>query len=312
MTTALVTGTSTGIGYETALKLAREGQRVFAAVRSEQSGEALVGAAAGLDVQLLVMDVDEDQSVADAIGGLLDGGEQVDVLVNNAGISLGSSVEETTLEVFQRVMNTNTWGTVRCIHAVLPAMRQRGSGCIINVTSVSGVLPSMTMSAYSMSKHAQESLTEGLAQEVAPFGIRVAAVEPGVIITPIFEKALSQQIDPQSPYIGSINRITRFFLSALGNPSTPAAVADTIWHAITTDEPQLRYLVGPDAEKLMGNRRRNERRGVAGPDGRRRRRGVGRVVRRHDRRQDGLRPARRFGDGVSPKRATPRHQNRKG
>ena len=246
MRTAVVTGSSTGIGFAIALKLAREGERVLAGVRSEASGAALVDAAGGLDLRLLVMDVDDDASVAGALG---DAGP-VDILVNNAGISEGFSIEETPIEQFQAVMNTNTWGSVRCIQAVLPGMRERGSGTIVNVTSVSGRVPTFQMGAYTMSKHAQEALTEVLAMEAAGFGIRVAAVEPGVILTPIFEKALSRPPLRDSPYKAQTNRINRFFMSALGAPTMPDAVADVVWHAITTDEPRLRYTVGPDAELL--------------------------------------------------------------
>jgi NAD(P)-dependent dehydrogenase (short-subunit alcohol dehydrogenase family) len=106
------------------------------------------------------------------------------------------------------------------------------------------------MGAYTMSKHAQEALTEVLAMETAGFGIRVAAVEPGVILTPIFEKALRQAPIRNSPYKQQVDRINRFFLTALGAPTMPEAVADVVWHAVTTDEPKLRYTVGPDAEQL--------------------------------------------------------------
>jgi NAD(P)-dependent dehydrogenase (short-subunit alcohol dehydrogenase family) len=107
------------------------------------------------------------------------------------------------------------------------------------------------MGAYVMSKHAQEALTEVLALEATRFGIRVAAIEPGVILTPILEKALARPPLTDSPYTSHADRITRFFLTALGAPTMPEAVADTVWHAITTDDPQLRYTVGPDAEKLV-------------------------------------------------------------
>ena len=106
------------------------------------------------------------------------------------------------------------------------------------------------MGAYTMSKHAQEALTEVLAMETAGFGIRVAAIEPGVILTPIFEKAMARPVLRDSPYRQQTDRVNRFFLTALGAPTMPDAVADAVWHAITTDEPRLRYPVGPDAEKL--------------------------------------------------------------
>jgi NAD(P)-dependent dehydrogenase (short-subunit alcohol dehydrogenase family) len=251
MTVSVVTGSSTGIGQATALRLAREGHTVHGTVRSEASGQALLDAAGDLDVRLLVMDVDDDASVADALGGL-----EVDVLVNNAGITNGHCIEETPLAVFQAVMNTNAWGLVRCIQAVLPSMRDRGSGRIVNVTSVAGRLGNATQGAYCMSKWAAEALTECLAQEVAPFGISVSAVEPGVIVTPIFEKAMHDLADPASPYANANQRVGEWFLQSLltGAGLPPEAVAEVIAEAATADDPKLRYLIGPDGEALVAER----------------------------------------------------------
>jgi NAD(P)-dependent dehydrogenase (short-subunit alcohol dehydrogenase family) len=251
MTVSVVTGSSTGIGCATALRLAALGHTVFGTVRSEASGAALLEAAGDLDVRLLVMDVDDDASVADALGGL-----DVDVLVNNAGITLGHCIEETPLATFQAVMNTNAWGIVRCVQAVLPSMRERGSGRIVNVTSVAGRLGNATQGAYCMSKWAAEALTECLAQEVLPFGIKVSAVEPGVIVTPIFDKAMHDLSDPASPYAEANQRVAEWFLQSLltGAGLPPEAVADAIAACVTADDPKLRYLVGPDGEALVADR----------------------------------------------------------
>lgn len=254
VTRSLVTGASTGIGFATALRLAKEGHEVHASVRSEQSGQALVDASAGLDLSLVIMDVDHDESVATALADLQADRGPIDVLVNNAGISGGHSIEETSLAEFQRVMNTNTWGSLRCIHAVLPSMRERGGGHILNVTSVAGRLAIAGQGAYAASKFAADILTEVLAAEAKPFGIKVTAIEPGVILTPIFAKGMEDPADPDSPYFGS-RRLGEFFVSALGAaPGTPDQVADQIWEAITADNPKLRYLVGGDAERLYAYR----------------------------------------------------------
>ena len=254
MKTAIVTGTSTGIGYATALRLAREGCRVYATVRSETSGAALVEAAAGLPLSLLVLDVDDDASVAKGIASVLAAEGGVDILVNNAGVAIGDSIESTPLDTFQSVMNTNAWGTLRCIQAVLPTMREQRSGCIVNVTSIAGRVATLGQGAYAASKWAAEAISEILAAETAPFGIRVAIIEPGVVVTPIFDKAMERPLDTESPYFEWTFRTSRLLLAGLADGSTPEQTADVIWQAISTDSPTLRYRVGADAEALAEHR----------------------------------------------------------
>ena len=232
------------------MRLAREGCRVYATVRSEVSGQALAEAAGALPVSLLVVDVDDDVSVADGIGSVIAAEGGVDILVNNAGIAVGDAVERTPLETFRAVMNTNMWGTLRCIHAVLPTMREQQRGCIVNVTSIAGRVAMPGQAAYSASKWAAEALSETLAAETAPFGIRVAIVEPGVVITPIFDKAAQRPIDFESPYAKWTMRTGRLLLAGLVNPSTSDDTAEVIWRAITTDSPVLRYRVGHDADTV--------------------------------------------------------------
>ena len=251
MTVSLVTGASTGIGFATALRLAQEGHRVHASVRSEASGQALLDAAGGLDLSLVVMDVDHDDSVADALASVLTDTGGVDVLVNNAGITAGHAIEDTPLADFQRAMNTNAWGALRCIHALLPSMRERGSGHILTVTSAAGRVATASQGAYAMSKFAAEALTEVLAAEVKPFGIHVTAIEPGVILTPIFDKAVTDPEDPSTPYVGGRRLGEWFMFSLMTDPATPALVADVIWQAVSAEAPKLRYLVGEDAERLV-------------------------------------------------------------
>ena len=254
MTRSLVTGASTGIGFATALRLATEGHEVHASVRSLDSGQALLDASKGLDLALVVMDVDDDDSVSAALGGLQADRGPIDVLINNAGIAGGHSIEETSVAEFQRVMNTNTWGTLRCIHAVLPLMRERSAGHIVNVTSLAGRVAIAGQGAYAASKFAAEALTEILAAETKPFGIRVTAIEPGVIVTPIFEKGIQNPENPDTPYVGG-RRLGELFMSALmGTPGTPDMVAEEIWQAITADAPELRHLVGDDAIRMAGRR----------------------------------------------------------
>jgi NAD(P)-dependent dehydrogenase (short-subunit alcohol dehydrogenase family) len=250
MQTAIVTGSSTGIGFATGLRLAREGCRVYATVRSEASGAALIEAARTLPLSLLVLDVDDDTSVADGIASVIAAEGRIDILVNNAGIAIGDAIERTPLETFQAVMNTNMWGTLRCIQGVLPTMRDQRGGCIVNVTSIAGRVALPGQGAYSASKWAAEALSETLAAETAPFGIRVAIVEPGVVITPIFDKAAQRPLDTTSPYFKWTMRTGRLLLAGLVDPSTSDETADVIWRAITTDTPVLRHRVGRDAETV--------------------------------------------------------------
>jgi len=254
MDIAIVTGTSTGIGFATALRLAREGCRVYATVRSEASGAALLEAAGDLPVSLLVLDVDDDASVAAGLASVIAAEGRVDILVNNAGVSSLVSVEGTPLTQFQAVMNTNTWGGLRCIQAVLPTMREQKRGCIVNLTSIAGRVAAPGQGAYAASKWAMEAISEVLAAEAAPFGIRVAIVEPGVVLTPLVDKGVAAGIDMGSPYVESVLRTGRLLMAGVADPASADDVAGVIWHAISTDKPVLRYPVGKDAEALAANR----------------------------------------------------------
>ncbi len=185
MATILITGTSTGIGLATALAFGRAGDKVAAAVRNPDRAPELADVASreNLDVAIFTMDVDDDVSVTRAADHVAKQVGPIDVLVNNAGIERVGSIEEVPLQDFRAVMETNYFGAIRCIQAVLPSMRQRRSGCIINIASISGRLASSPMGPYAASKIALEALSECLAQEVKPFNVRVAIVEPGIINT---------------------------------------------------------------------------------------------------------------------------------
>ncbi len=254
MATVLITGTSTGIGMATALAFGRAGHRVVATMRNPTAAPGLAEAAARekLSVTVLPMDVDADASVRDGIARAERDVGAIDVLVNNAGIERMGSVEELPLSEFRAVMETNYFGVIRCTQAVLPAMRERRSGCIINVASVAGHVASAPMAAYAASKFALEALSECLAQEVASFSIRVAIVEPGIIDT-----QMSRHIgvaSAPSPYAQQ-RRMAALFATALQAPVPPSVVAEKILEIAVGDTPQLRHPVGPDAEPFLGWRR---------------------------------------------------------
>src|SRR5579862_4113452 len=185
MASVLITGASKGIGLETALAFGRAGHQVYATMRNPAGSPALAETAVRekLPVTVSRMDVDSDQSVAEGIAAIVKDSGAVDVLVNNAGVEAVGSVEEIPLATFRAIMETNYFGALRCIQALAPQMRERGSGCIINVSSVAGRLSCPPMTPYSASKWALEALSEGLAGEMKTFNVRVAIVEPGIIDT---------------------------------------------------------------------------------------------------------------------------------
>lgn len=254
MATVFITGTSTGIGLATALAFARAGHRVAATMRNPGRAPELAEAASRekLPITVLAMDVDSDASVRDGVGRIAEELGQIDVLVNNAGIERMGSVEELPLAEFRAVMETNYFGVIRCVQAVLPAMRQRRSGCIINVASIAGHVATSPMAAYTASKYALESLSECLAQEVKTFNVRVAIVEPGIIDTPMARHISVAQAP--SPYAQQ-RRIAALFVAALKNPVPPSLVADKIVEIAAGGTWQLRHLVGPDAAPFVGWRK---------------------------------------------------------
>ncbi|MEM9622902.1 MAG: SDR family oxidoreductase [Pseudomonadota bacterium] len=256
MNIAVVTGTSTGIGLTTSLHLARHGYKVFAGMRNLAKGDALREAAAAesLDVELLQLDVCDTESIAEAFAQVARTG-QVDVLVNNAGIGGASPLELTPEAEHRQMFDTNYFGAMNCIQAVLPAMRERQSGCIVNITSAVGLLATPNQIAYSASKWALECLGEALAHEVYRFGVRVVNVEPGVIMTNIFENSAEQtRYEKDSPYQPIMRRNGKIFAAGFKRAVPPERVADTILEAITSETYQLRWPVGPDAEGFMAAR----------------------------------------------------------
>jgi NAD(P)-dependent dehydrogenase (short-subunit alcohol dehydrogenase family) len=249
MSSVLITGCSKGIGLETALAFARAGHQVHATMRNPSQSPALAQTAARekLPITISTMDVDSDESVSNAIAAIQKNGP-IDVLINNAGVEGVGPVEEFPLAKFRAIMETNYFGALRCIQALVPQMRQRQSGCIINVSSVAGRFCNPPLISYCASKWALEALSEGLACELKTFNVRVAIVEPGIIDT-----AMAQRIGdpaPGSPY-GQTARFSVLFSNALKNPVPPSLVAEKILEIAQSNSWQLRHPVGPDALPLL-------------------------------------------------------------
>lgn len=250
MASILVTGTSKGIGMATALVLGRAGHTVFATMRNPGAAPELAETAAkeGLPIEVFVMDVNSDTSVSEAFSAIAATQRPVDVLVNNAGIESRGSVEELSLSEFRDVMETNYFGALRCIQAVLPQMRARRSGCIVNISSVAGRISSSPLAPYTASKFALEAVSEALAQEAKMFNVRVAIVQPGIIETDM-AKRLGDGANG-SPYPHE-HRMAGLFAASLKNPASPELVAEKIRDVIESGTWRLRHPIGPDAEPFL-------------------------------------------------------------
>lgn len=259
MPVSLVTGTSTGIGFATALHLARHGHQVVATMRNLAKASPLRDAARAEGLPLVVreLDVTRPDSIERAVAATLAGERPIDVLVNNAGIGGATPLELTSEPEHRAMFETNYWGAIRMIRAVLPSMRERRAGCIVNVTSIAGRIATPNQIAYSASKHALAAASEALAHEVHAFGIRVAIIEPGVVQTAIFENSAgATRYDKTSPYRQIMRRNGKLFAAGFRRPGTSETVAAAILDAITTERPRLRYPVGVDAEGLAAGRAR--------------------------------------------------------
>jgi NAD(P)-dependent dehydrogenase (short-subunit alcohol dehydrogenase family) len=256
MKIAVVTGTSTGIGFETTLHLARNGYRVFAGMRNTAKAQPLIDAAAAesLPVEIVQMDVTNSESVTAAFALIHQTGD-VSLLVNNAGIGGATPLELTPEVEHRQIFETNYFGTIACIQAVLPSMRENGKGDIVNISSIVGVLATPNQIAYSASKYAVEGATEALAHEVYRFGVRVYCVEPGVVATSIFDNSAdSTRYDKSSPYQPIMRRNGKLYAAGFKAPAVPQQVADAVLTAITQPTYQFRWPVGVDADGICAGR----------------------------------------------------------
>jgi NAD(P)-dependent dehydrogenase (short-subunit alcohol dehydrogenase family) len=245
MARVLITGCSTGFGRATAVELTKRGHEVLATARRPETID-------DLDVtEKLRLDVDDEASVADAVQGA----GRIDALVNNAGFGITGPVEHVPLPEFRRMFETNVIGAVRMIQAVLPQMRERGAGTIVNVTSLAGLVTPPTGGAYSATKHALEAVSEALHYEVGHFGVRVAIVEPGFFETDFQGKEPRFGLD-DPPYDELDRQWQQAFGKLQGDAPSPGAeiVAQVIADAVEGAEQKLRWPVGADADMVLSAR----------------------------------------------------------
>lgn len=259
MATILITGCSTGIGLESALTFGRAGHRVYATMRNLAKAGPLQAAAAAekLDVRTVQLDVDSQSSIDQAIAHILSEAGTIDVLVNNAGVTGVGPIENTTDAEWHAVFETNFFGPLRVARAVIPGMRERRAGTIVNVSSAAGRLVGPVYGQYHSSKWALECAMETLAIELKQFGIRVSIVEPGFFVTPILDKALDawSERDP-SPYADIERRMKDLYAAAGQNGGNPADVAAVIFESATGPDAKLRWVVGADAVNFIDGRER--------------------------------------------------------
>lgn len=251
---ALVTGASSGMGKAIAQTLLASGRKVYVAARSADRLQDLVAQGA-VAVEL---DLADGETIEPAVSRIL-GEDAVDILVNNAGFGLYGAVEDTPLSDARRQFEVNLFGPARLTQLLLPAMRARGSGWVVNISSMGGRIYTPLGAWYHASKHALEGWSDCLRIELAPFGIRVVVIEPGIIATgfgdvlvePMLRRSGSGPYARLADLVATATRASY----APGAASDPRVVADAVLRAVSSDRPRTRYVVGKFARALIALRR---------------------------------------------------------
>lgn len=255
---AVVTGSSTGIGYETSLTLARNGFLTYATMRNLNKSEnmKMVATKENLPIRIKQLDVTDDISVTNAVQAISSEAGRIDVLVNNAGYGLNGAFEDLAMDEIKAQYETNVFGLIRMTQAVLPIMRRQKSGTIVNISSGAGRFGFPSGSAYVSTKFAVEGLSESMSYELEPFGIKVAIVEPGVIRTNFADGLVvaKKSKDPSSPYSQLMQKAANGFEKMMKNASSPDLVANVVLKAVRNENSSLRYLAGNDVEEWLGKR----------------------------------------------------------
>lgn len=256
---AVITGSSTGIGLETSVSLARNGFLTYATVRNLDRSTVIktIADKEKLPIKVVQLDVTENASVTNAIQTVASGAGRIDVLVNNAGYGLGGAFEDLLVEEIKDLYETNVFGLIRVTQAVLPIMRRQRSGIIVNLSSGAGLFGYPGGSAYVGSKFAIEGLSESMTYELEQFGIKVVLIEPGFINTN-FASAMviaKKAQDLSSPYSQMMQKIAANSSEMVKNSSPVDVVSKVILQAVTSKDPNLRYLAGKDVENWAANKK---------------------------------------------------------
>jgi NAD(P)-dependent dehydrogenase (short-subunit alcohol dehydrogenase family) len=244
----LVTGASSGVGHATAQLLSQRGYRVFGTARQPATAPPIAG------VEMLPLDVREDTSVKACVAAAFGRAGRIDVLINNAGYELAGGIEELSLDDVRAQFETNFFGVIRMVKAVLPFMRAEKSGHIVNVGSLSGLSPIPFLGVYSASKFALEGYTEALRHEVKPFNVRVSLTEAGFLKTPMMKNR-----EVARTLIPAYDEWRQRALAAIQAQEERAPGADlvarTLLEIVSSRAPRLRYLIGSQAKSVARLRR---------------------------------------------------------
>jgi NAD(P)-dependent dehydrogenase (short-subunit alcohol dehydrogenase family) len=255
----LITGCNSGFGLHASLSFARQGHDVFATVRNLDRAAPLRDAAKAenLELHVLRLDVRDADSVEGAVAEVMERAGRIDVCVNNAGLELRGPIEQCSDDEVLVQFDTNVFGLLRVVRAVLPGMRAQGSGVIVNVGSLAGLVARPFGGLYSATKHAVEAISEALHFELAPFGIRVAVLEPGQFETELLTNAITAaQFTEDSIYKQASDRFDEALgrLSPDGHRAPPEVVAEMIVAVAEDDNAGLRHIVGADADLVWSVR----------------------------------------------------------
>lgn len=257
----LITGAGTGIGLATAVYLARHGFQVYASVPdpSQQEGVDAAAAEHGVNLPVLHLDVTDQSSIESALDTIIAESGGIYGVVNSAGLGLRGFFEELSEAEIRQLFDVNVFGVMTVTRAVLPHMRSARNGRVVIITSSGGRIASMTISAYCASKFALEGFGESLALEVAPFGLYVSLIEPGLVMTPHFtvnRGRAKAATNPNSPYYAWFVQHEKIVDDILRtNRITPTDVTKAVHRALTAKRPKLRYVVGWRARLLISLRR---------------------------------------------------------
>jgi NAD(P)-dependent dehydrogenase (short-subunit alcohol dehydrogenase family) len=256
MKIVVITGANSGIGLVTALELARNGYRVVAGMRSVERGAELmkIASAERLPIEAVALDLTQEASCEQAVRTVLERHGRIDVLVNNAGIGVIAPIEEADLNEVRMAFETNVFGPMRLVQLVLPGMRERQAGCIVNLSSIAGRFVNGGQGFYAASKFALEAASEALAQELRRFGIRVCIIEPGVTRTPALERIPG--LKPDTAYVPLMMRAGKTLGARIARAADASTIAIGIRHAIESSEYRLRHPLGEDTHRWLAGRAR--------------------------------------------------------